>query len=119
MYSPRVLDHFQNPRNAGEVENADAVVEVTNPACGDILRLSTRVAGGRVAEVRFRAKGCVPAMACGSRVTEIMAGKTLEELRSIRKEDVLDSLGGVPAASGHAGQLAVDALKALLERLKS
>ena len=119
MYSPQVLDHFQNPRNAGEVENADAVVEVQNPACGDILRLSVRVDGGRVAEARFRAKGCVPAMACGSRITEIMSGKTLEELRAVRKEDVVESLGGLPAASGHAGQLAVDALKQLLQKLPS
>lgn len=118
MYTPQVLDHFQNPRNAGEVENASAVVEVQNPACGDILRLSVRVDGGRVAEARFRAKGCVPAMACGSRVTEIMTGETLEELRGIRKEDVVDSLGGLPAASGHAGQLAVDALKELLQKLR-
>lgn len=119
MYSAQVLDHFQNPRNPGEVENADAVVEVQNPACGDVLRLSVRVDGGRVAEARFRAKGCVPAMACGSRITEIMTGKTAEELRAIRKEDVIGSLGGLPAASGHAGQLAVDALKELLSQLKS
>ena len=117
MYSSQVLDHFQNPRNAGEVERADAVVEVQNPACGDILRLSVRMDGGRVAEVRFKAKGCVPAMACGSRVTEMMLGKSVEELRALRKEDVVESLGGLPAASGHAGQLAVDAVREVAKRL--
>jgi nitrogen fixation NifU-like protein len=114
MYSAQVLDHFQNPRNAGEAENADAVVEVQNPACGDVLRLSMRMEGGRVAEARFQAKGCVPAMACGSRITEMMMGRTVEELLAIRKEEVIESVGGVPAASGHAGQLAVDAVRELV-----
>ena len=119
MYSEKVLDHFQNPRNPGEVENAHAVVEVQNPACGDILRLSLRMEGGRVAEARFQAKGCVPAMACGSRITEMMIGHSVDELRRLRKEEVVESLGGLPAASGHAGQLAVDALRAVLEKLPS
>jgi nitrogen fixation protein NifU and related proteins len=117
MYSVQVLDHFQNPRNAGEVENADAVVEVQNPACGDVLRLSARMYAGRVAEARFQAKGCVPAMACGSRITEMMAGRTAEELGALRKEEVIESLGGVPPASRHAGQLAIDAVKALLKMI--
>lgn len=117
MYSPQVLDHFQNPRNAGEVKHADAAVEVQNPACGDLLRLSVRMDGGRVAEARFQAKGCVPAMACGSRITEMMAGRTVDELRALRKEDVVDSLGGLPVASGHAGQLAVDAVRELAGKL--
>jgi nitrogen fixation NifU-like protein len=117
MYSAQVLDHFQNPRNAGEAENADAVVEVQNPACGDVLRLSMRMEGGRVAEARFQAKGCVPAMACGSRITEMMMGRTVEELLAIRKEEVIESVGGVPAASGHAGQLAVDAVRELVGEL--
>ena len=118
MYTPQVLDHFQNPRNAGELEPADAVVEVQNPACGDILRLSARVQDGRIAEVRFRAKGCVPAMACASRITEMIAGKTIAEARAVSKDDVIDSLGGVPAASGHAGQLATDAVQELLKQLE-
>lgn len=117
MYSEQVLDHFQNPRNAGEVENADAVVEVQNPACGDILRLSARVVDGRITEVRFRAKGCVPAMACASRITEMITGKSIDEARAVKKEDVIASLGGVPAASGHAGQLATDAVGELLKKL--
>src|ERR1051326_7878571 len=117
MYSPQVLDHFQNPRHAGEVANADVVVEVQNPACGDILRLSVRMSDGRVTEARFQAKGCVPAMACGSRITEMMTARTIAELRELRKEEVIESLGGLPPASGHAGQLAVDALRALILRI--
>lgn len=117
MYSPQVLDHFQNPRNAGEVENPDARVRVENPACGDILQLTAKVAGGRLAEVCFRAKGCVPAMACASALTELIKGKTLEEVRKVRPEQVLEEVGGVPEASGHAAQLAIDAVRALLKSL--
>lgn len=113
MYSRQVLDHFQNPRNAGEVEAPAAVVEVQNPACGDILRLSARVVDGRVREVRFRARGCVPAIACGSRLTEMIAGKSAAECAALSRDDLVASLGGLPEASGHAAVLAMDALRAL------
>ena len=76
MYSPQLLDHFEHPRNAGDLADADARVRVENPACGDILELSIKLFDGRIGEIRFRAKGCVPAMACGSLITEIAAGKT-------------------------------------------
>ncbi|PYX83192.1 MAG: iron-sulfur cluster assembly scaffold protein [Acidobacteria bacterium] len=118
MYSPKLLDHFQHPRNAGEVPDADAGVEVANPACGDILRLTMKVVDGRVTEIRFKAKGCVPAMACGSALTELVGGKTLAETRALRREDVIQAVGGVPEASTHAGQLAIDALSAALQRLQ-
>jgi nitrogen fixation NifU-like protein len=119
MYSAQILDHFQNPRNAGEVESADASVEVQNPVCGDILRLTMSVSGDRIAEIRFRAQGCVPLMACGSCLTELIWGKTLQEARNVRREDLLTAIGGVPQASTHAGQLAVDALAALLKQIKA
>ena len=70
MYSPQLLDHFQNPRNAGEVSNPDASAQLENPACGDVLKLTVRITDGRITEIRFLAKGCVPAMACGSVLTE-------------------------------------------------
>jgi nitrogen fixation protein NifU and related proteins len=114
MYSPQLLDHFEHPRNAGDLADADARVRVENPVCGDILELSIKMPDGRIGEVRFRAKGCVPAMACGSLITEMMAGKTIKEARSIQKEDVVKEIGGLPEASGHAAQLAVDALRAVL-----
>lgn len=117
MYSPELLDHFQNPRNAGEVEQAHAVVQIENPACGDVLRLSARLEDGRIAEIRFRAKGCVPAMACGSALTELVRGKTLNEAQVLKREQLIETVGGVPEASSHAGYLALDALTALLRKL--
>ena len=118
MYSSKLLDHFQHPRNAGELPDADVSVEVENPACGDILRLSMKVAEGRVSEIRFKAKGCVPAMACGSALTELVRGKTLAETRALRRDDVIHAVGGVPEASAHAGYLAIDALTAALRKLQ-
>ena len=85
MYSPQLLDHFENPRNAGEVADPDAVVQIENPACGDILKLSLKISDGRVAEIRFLAKGCVPAMACGSALTELVKGKTVEAAQQLRR----------------------------------
>ena len=79
MYSSQVLDHFENPRNAGEVPNPDVRVRLENPACGDILELTAKIKDGVVTEIRFRAKGCVSAMACGSLLTEMVAGKTMHE----------------------------------------
>lgn len=117
MYSAQLLDHFQNPRHAGRIENADATVEMENPACGDILELTAKTADGRLTSVRFRAKGCVPAMACGSALTELVQGMTLEAARSLKREDIIEKIGGLPEASTHASYLAMDALAALLKGL--
>jgi nitrogen fixation protein NifU and related proteins len=118
VYSPEVLDHFQNPRNAGDVESPDASVQMENPACGDVLKLTIKLDGDRIADIRFRAKGCVPAMACGSAITEMVKGKSVAEARGLSREELVAKVGGVPEASSHAGHLAVDALKALLENLQ-
>lgn len=115
MYSPQVLDHFEHPRNAGTIADADASVRIENPACGDILELTIRVVEGRIAEIRFRAKGCVAAMACGSALTELVQGKTLDETRKLTREELVRAVGGLPQASSHAGHLAIDALAAVLE----
>ena len=117
MYSAELLDHFQNPRNAGEIESPDATARLENPACGDILELTLKLDGWRVADIRFRAKGCVPAMACGSAITELAKGMSVEEARQISREDVLQKVGGVPEASGHACHLAIDTLTQLLRGL--
>jgi len=114
MYSPAVLEHFQNPRNAGELPDATATVEVSNPACGDIMRLAVRVAEGRIAEARFKTRGCVTAVACGSLLTEMLRDKTLEEARQITYTQISEALGGLPPATVHGSQLAADALEALL-----
>ena len=117
MYSPQLLDHFEHPRNSGELADADAQVRVENPACGDILELAIKMHAGRISEIRFRAKGCVPAMACASAMTELVNGKTSQEAGAIGKADVVSAVGGVPPASGHAAQLAIDALRAALQKL--
>lgn len=114
MYSPRLLDHFEHPRHAGDLPQANARARIENPACGDILELSAEVRDGVVQAIRFRAKGCVPAMACASALVELASGSTVAALTKIQKEDVLREVDGVPPASGHAAQLAVDALRALL-----
>jgi nitrogen fixation NifU-like protein len=119
MYSPQVLDHFEHPRNAGTLESPDATVEVENAACGDILRLSAKFAADRIAEVKFLAKGCVPAIACGSAMTELLIGKTLVEAASISREELVTNLGGLPEASNHASHLAIDAVAALLKKTSS
>jgi nitrogen fixation NifU-like protein len=115
MFSAQVLDHFERPRNAGEIENPDIVVQQENPACGDVLRLTLRVAEGRITEVRFRAKGCVASMACASWLAEQMAGKDRLALSRLRREDLVTALGGLPAESQHASHLAMDALQAMLQ----
>jgi len=117
VYSAELLDHFQNPRNAGELPNADAIARVENPACGDVLELSLQLNGDRIAEIRFRAKGCVPAMACGSAITELAKDKSVEAARAIRREELLTTVGGLPEASSHASQLALDALTTLLRNV--
>ena len=117
MYSAQVLDHFEHPRNAGTLAGADASVRVENPACGDVLELTARSAGGKIEEIRFRSKGCVAAMACGSALTELVRGKTLDAARALGREELLCAVGGLPEASSHAGHLAMDALVELLGKL--
>jgi NifU-like protein involved in Fe-S cluster formation len=134
VYSPELLDHFQNPRNAGQVVSPDATAQLENPVCGDILELTLRLEtipenisenklenkkreGKRIAEIRFRAKGCVPAMACGSAITELVQGKNLDEARQVSREDLVQKVGGLPQASSHASHLAMDTLDTLLRNL--
>ena len=117
MYSPQVLDHFEHPRHPGEVANPDASAQIENPACGDVLKLTLRVAAGRIEEIRFLAQGCVPAMACGSQLTELLQGRTIVEARQLRREELVRALGGLPPASTHASHLAMDTLAALIKQL--
>ncbi|MFZ1008684.1 MAG: iron-sulfur cluster assembly scaffold protein [Candidatus Sulfotelmatobacter sp.] len=116
MYSAQLLDHFQNPRNVGELADADATAEIENPACGDVLRLTLKTSAGRIVEAKFRAKGCVATIACGSAITELVVAKTLSDAQSLRREDVIAAVGGLPAASTHAAQLVLDALAAALAK---
>ncbi len=120
MYNSTVLDHFQNPRNVGELPNdvdgATAVAEVSNPVCGDILKLWVKVQEGKVAEVSFKVSGCVPSVACGSALTEMIKGRAVSELK-IAADEIEERVQGLPAASRHAAQLAADACRAVLEKL--
>lgn len=117
MYSAPLLDHFQNPRNVGELPAPALTVEVSNPACGDILRLAARMDAGRVAESRYQVRGCTASIAAGSALTEWMIGKSREELASFCVEVIEEALGGLPEASSHAAVLCRDAVRALLKRL--
>ncbi len=117
MYSQAVLDHFKNPRNAGELADATAKVEVSNPVCGDIMQLAVRVADGRIEDARFKTQGCVTAIACGSLLTEMIHGRTLDEIRGINYTQISEALGGLPPATVHGSQLACDALEAVLAKV--
>ena len=118
MYSPQVLDHFEHPRNAGVLEHPDASAQVENTACGDILKLTLKLSFGQISEIRFQAKGCVASMACGSALTELALGKSTAQARALRKEALLAAVGGLPPASQHAAQLALDTLDAALDQLR-
>ena len=117
MYSAKVLEHFEHPRNVGELGNATSSAHIENPACGDVMTLCLRVENGKIEEVRYRAKGCVPAIACGSLLTELVAGKTIAEARKVRRIELVLALGGLPTASLHASHLAIDVLAKALNQI--
>jgi len=119
MFSEAVLEHFRNPRNAGELPDATATVEVSNPVCGDVLKLSARIVDGRVAEARFLCRGCTTSIACASVLTEELRGHTPAEARDITPESLSAALGGLPPATYHGAQLAADAVIALVQKLSS
>jgi nitrogen fixation NifU-like protein len=115
MYSPLLLDHFRNPRHVGELAPPAVVVEVCNPACGDILRLSARFAEERVAEVRYKVLGCTASIAAGSALTEWLLGKRSEELAAFQPAAIESALGGLQPESKHAAALCADGVKRLRE----
>lgn len=119
MYSERLLDHFQNPRHVGELEPPAVTVEVSNPACGDILRLSVRFAGEMAEEARYKVRGCTASIAAGSALTEWITGKTRAEIAGLRASIVEEAVGGLAAESKHAAVLCVDGVKALLRRAET
>ena len=114
-YSPTLKDHIANPRNAGELADANAIGEGTNPICGDRLRIFLRVQNGRVEETGFLAYGCPPTLACGSALTELIVGKTVAEIREISGKDLVDAVGGLPARNQHAASLAIETLQRAIE----
>jgi nitrogen fixation protein NifU and related proteins len=117
MFSEAVLDHFKNPRNAGELPGADATVEVSNPVCGDILKLGVRRDGDRIAEVRFLCRGCTTAIACASYLTERVLALRIADWKGITPDSISTALGDLPPATRHGAQLAADALRTLEREL--
>ena len=116
-YSQSFRDHLANPRNAGELEGADAVAEETNPVCGDRLRLSLRLRGGRIERARFLAYGCPPTLACGSALAQMLEGLTPGEAARLTRAEITEALGGLPPRKQHAAALALETLRSALEQL--
>jgi nitrogen fixation NifU-like protein len=118
-YSEKVLEHFEHPRNVGDLSSPDAEVRLEHPVCGDIMNLAVKVADGRIDQVRYRTRGCVASIAAGSCLTEMIQGKSLAEASELKREHLLEALGGLPNASVHATHLAIDALSQMLEKLRA
>jgi nitrogen fixation protein NifU and related proteins len=116
-YSEKVLEHFENPRNVGELADADGDARLEHPVCGDIMRITIKVADGRIEQIRFKSRGCVASIAAGSCLTEMVAGKPLSDARSLRREQLVEALGGLNNASIHASHLAIDVLAQALKQL--
>lgn len=113
-YSEVFNDHLANPRNAGELAEANVIGEETNPICGDRMRLSLRIHDGRIEAVSFLAYGCAPTLACGSALTELLKEKSVEEALRLTRQDVVDGVGGLPSRKQHAAALAIETLRCAL-----
>jgi NifU-like protein involved in Fe-S cluster formation len=117
-YSEIFRDHIAHPRNAGELAEATATAEETNPVCGDRLRLSLRIIDGRIEAARFLAYGCPPTLACGSALAEMLEGMSLDEARALTKDQIAKAVGGLPSRKHHAAALALETLKSALNKNK-
>lgn len=114
-YSDTVMDHFMNPRNMGEIENADAIGEVGNPVCGDVMKLYLKIEDERIVDAKFKTFGCGAAIASSSITTELIKGKTLDEALQLSSETVIEALGGLPPAKQHCSVLSEDVLRVAIE----
>jgi len=113
-YSEKVMDHFRNPRNVGEIENPDGIGHVGNPVCGDIMELYIKVKNNVIVDVKFKTFGCGAAIATSSMVTELVKGKTVDEAQAISNRAVAEALGGLPPIKMHCSMLAEEALKSAI-----
>ncbi len=118
MYSEKVMDHFSNPRKVGELEEADGSGTVGNPACGDIMKLTIKVEGDKISDVKFKTFGCGAAIATSSMVTELVKGKSLDDAENVSNQSVAEALDGLPPVKMHCSNLAADALHAAIEDYK-
>jgi nitrogen fixation NifU-like protein len=119
MYSDKVMDHFTNPRNVGDMEDADGIGQEGNPTCGDAMKIYIKVKDDRIVDAKFKTFGCGAAIAVSSMVTEMVKGKTLDEALAISKEAVANELGGLPPQKMHCSMLGSDALKKAIEDYRS
>jgi len=119
MYSEKVMDHFSNPRNSGEIQNADGIGEVGNPTCGDMMTFYIKVEDDKLSDVKFKTFGCVAAIAVSSMVTEMAKGKTLEEAKTITKASVAEELDGLPKEKMHCSNLGAEALGKAIEAFEA
>jgi len=119
MYSEKVMEHFRNPKNMGEIKDADGVGTVGNPVCGDVMTVYIKVKGNMVKDIKFKTFGCAAAIATSSMITEIAKGKTLDEAIKITRDDVADELGGLPPIKMHCSNLAADALSEAIKNYNS
>ncbi|MCA1607020.1 MAG: iron-sulfur cluster assembly scaffold protein [Acidobacteria bacterium] len=117
-YSQTFNDHIANPRNVGDVHSANAAGEGTNPVCGDRMRITLRMREGRIEAAGFLAYGCPPTLVCGSILTQLISGKTLEEAIKLTRKDLIDAVGGLPSRKQHAAALAIETLRAAIASLK-
>jgi nitrogen fixation protein NifU and related proteins len=115
MYNDKILDHFQNPRNAGDMENPDGIGTVGNPTCGDVMTIYIKVDDGVITDIKFKTFGCGAAIASSSFTTELVKGLKIEEALKLTRQDVSDGLGGLPPIKMHCSNLALDALRAAIE----
>ena len=115
LYNPTVMEHFMNPRNMGDIKDADGVGEVGAAACGDIMKISLKIKDGKIEDARFKTFGCGSAIASSSMATELIKGRTIAEAMDFSNQEVVDALGGLPPVKIHCSVLAEEALKAALE----
>ena len=115
LYNQTVMDHFMNPRNMGDVKDADGVGEVGAAACGDIMKISLKIKDGKIEDARFKTFGCGSAIASSSMATELIKGRSIDEVMNFSNQEVVDALGGLPPVKIHCSVLAEEALKAALE----
>lgn len=115
MYNKKVMEHFKDPKNVGEIEDADGTGKVGNPVCGDVMLITIKVKDNKIEDIKFKTFGCVSAIATTSMLTELAKGKTLEEAKKITRDDVAGELGGLPSIKMHCSNLAADALRKAIE----
>ena len=117
-YSEKLLDYFQNPRCVGEITDASAIAEVSNPVCGDVIKLWLKVENGRISDARFKAQGCSAAIATSSYATELLIGMDIKNARRITREEIAEALGGLPPSKIHCSVLACDAIREALKGIQ-